>query len=224
MTRAAFDGAAGLRSRLVVATATGIGALFAAPIGSGAESASRVIDRTIVCRTVGVGYPDSVRFATVWAEPFQHLGGAAAAPWLFVGNAGAGGEPGVSASIRTGPYGNDASGYASVSRTRCTRTSIRIPLSSSGLRGGPTQPFGDNYRCDVPAKILIRVRADFRRPTALRPSPRSPSHLIAKGQITTGYLAVVTERGRRPIVFASANDASGKVRLFLAPSRCRAEP
>lgn len=204
--------------------ALAIGSLIAAPLGNGAGTASRIIDRTVVCRTVGVGYPDSVRFATVWAEPFQHLGGAPAAPWLFVGNAGAGNEPGVSASIRTGPYGNDASGYASVSRTGCTRTSVRVPLSSTGLRGGPTQDFGDNYRCDLPAKVLIRVRADFRRPTTLRPSPRSPSHLIAKGQITTGYLAVVTERGRKPIVFASAHDASGKARLFVSPARCRAEP
>jgi hypothetical protein len=208
----------------LVGSAAATGALLAAPLGDGAEQASRIIDRTVLCRTVGVGYPDSVRFATVWAEPFQHLGGAPAAPWLFVGNRAGGDDPGVSASIRTGPYGNDANGFVSLSRTRCTRTSVRVPLSSSGLRGGPTQPFGDNYRCDLPATVLIRVRVDFKRPTALRPDTRSPSVLIARGHITTGYLAVATARGRKPIVFASAHDASGKARLFVAPSRCRAEP
>jgi|SRR5687768_6934245 hypothetical protein len=207
----------------VAGAAVAVGALFATAVANGAESASRIIDRTVACRTVGVGYPDSIRFMNVSADPFQHLGGSPTGPWLSVSNSGSG-DPGVGASIRTGPYGNDASGYASVSRTRCTRTKTRVPLSSRGLRGGPTQPFGDNYRCDLPARVLIRIRADFKRPTALRPDSRSPSVLIARGQITTGYLAVATERGRKPIVFASAHDASGKARLFVAPSRCQAEP
>jgi hypothetical protein len=211
-------------ARLLPIGAVAMGALLAAPLGNGAESASRIIDRTVVCRTVGVGYPDAVRFMNVSAEPFQHLGGAPAAPWLSISNSGGGNDVGVGAGIRTGSWGSDASGFASVSRTRCTRTSIRVLLSSSGLEGGPTQPFGDNYRCDLPAKVLIRIRADFKRPTTLRPDPRNPSVLIAKGQITRGYLAVAAERGRKPIVFASAHDASGKARLFVAPSRCRAEP
>jgi hypothetical protein len=211
-------------ARVYVAVAVAAtGTLLAAQIGTGAESASRIIDRTVVCRTVGVGYPDAVRFMNVSAEPFQHLGGSPTGPWLSVSNSGSG-DPGVGASIRTGPYGSDPSGYVSLSRTRCTRTSIRVPLSSRGLRGGPTQPFGDNYRCDLPARVLIRIRADFTRPTALRPDLRSPAALIAKGQITTGYLAVATLVGRKPIVFASAHEPSGKARLFVAPSRCRAEP
>ena len=210
-------------ARLCVAgAALAVGAVLAVPVGNGAESASRIIDRTVVCRTVGVGYPDAVRFMNVSAEPFQHLGGAPAAPWLSISNAGPGGESGVGAGIRTGPWGNDASGFVSLSRTRCKTTSVRVPLSSAGLRGGPTQPFGDNYRCDLPATVLIRVRADFKRPTALRRDSRSV--LIARGRITTGYLAVTTQRGRKSIVFASAHDASGKARLFVAPSRCRAEP
>jgi hypothetical protein len=201
-----------------------IGGLLAAPLGSGAEWASHIIDRTVVCRTAGMGFPEAVRFMNVSAEPSQQLGGAPAPPWLFVGNPSGGGDAGVSASIRTGPYGNDASGYISLSRTRCTRTNVRIPLTGSGLRGGPTQPFGDNYRCDLPAMVLIRVRADFRRPAVLRPDPRSPLVSVARGQITTGYLAVATQQGRKPIVFASAHDGSGKVRLFISPSRCRSEP
>jgi hypothetical protein len=207
---------------LLALVAAAIVAFVPVSIGQGAELASRIIDRTVVCRTVGVGYPDAVRFMNVSAEPFQHLGGAPAAPWLSVSNAGPGGNPGVGAGIRTGPWGNEASGFVSLSRTRCTRTSVRVLLSRSGLRGGPTQPFGDSYRCDLPATVLIRVRADFKRPIALRRD--SPSVLIARGQITTGYLAVTTLRGRKPIVFASVHDATGKARLFVAPSRCRAEP
>lgn len=211
-------------ARVCLGVALAMGALLAASAGNSAERPARIIDRTVVCRTAGVGYPDAVRFMNVSAEPFQHLGGAPAAPWLFVGNSGSAGEPGVGASIRTGPWGNDASGFASLSRTRCTRTSVRVPLSSRGLKGGLTQPFGDNFRCDVPATVLIRVHAHFTRPTGLRPDARSASVLIARGQITTGYLVVTTQQGRKPIVFASAHDATGKARLFVAASRCRAEP
>jgi hypothetical protein len=207
----------------LVGSMAATGALLASPVRGGGEQAARVIDRTVVCRTAGVGYPDAVRFMNVSAEPSQQLGGAPAPPWLFFSNPGSGDDAGVSVSMRTGPYGNDASGFVSLSR-RCTRTRVRVPLSSRGLRGGPTEPFGDNYRCDLPATVLIRVRADFRRPAALRPDPRSPSVFTAKGQITTGYLAVAAARGRKPIAFASAHDASGKATLFVAPSRCRAEP
>jgi hypothetical protein len=208
----------------VAGAAVAMGSLFVAPFARGAESASRIIDRTVICHTVGVGYPDAVRFANVWAEPFQHQGGAPSAPWLFFGNVGAGGATGVSASIRTDRWGNDSSGYLSLSRARCSRTTTRVSLSSRGLKGGPTQPFGDNYRCDLPATVLIRVRAEFRRPAALRPDPRTRTVFTAKGQIATGYLAVAAAQGRKPIVFASAHDAIGKARLFVAPSRCRAEP
>jgi hypothetical protein len=86
-----------------------------------------------------------------------------------------------------------------------------------------TSPTGDNYKCDVPATVLIRIRASFARPTRFVRDARFPSTDVARGQISTGYLAVTTLRGRRPIVFASVNDASGKARLFVAPSRCRAD-
>src|SRR5918999_1675422 len=130
------------RAAALIACALLIGAALSLERGQATPAASRIIDRTVVCRTVGVGYPDAVRFMNVSAEPFQHLGGAPAAPWLSISNAGPGGESGVGAGIRTGPWGNDASGFVSLSRTRCKTTSVRVPLSSAGLRGGPTQHFG----------------------------------------------------------------------------------
>ena len=69
----------------------------------------------------------------------------------------------------------------------------------------------------------MRVRADFKRPNGFARDPGYAASLIfAKGQIATGYLAITTLRGREPVAFASANDATGKARLFVAPSRCRA--
>jgi len=71
----------------------------------------------------------------------------------------------------------------------------------------------------------MRVRADFKRPTGFSRDPAVTDSLIfAKGQIATGYFAVTTLRGRKPLVFASVNAATGKARLFVAASRCQVEP
>jgi hypothetical protein len=68
------------------------------------------------------------------------------------------------------------------------------------------------------------VRANFKRATGFARDPGfAPSLTLAKGPIVTGYLAVTTLRGRKPLAFGSVNAASGKARLFVASSRCRAE-
>jgi hypothetical protein len=72
--------------------------------------------------------------------------------------------------------------------------------------------------------VLIRIRANFERPTRFVRDARFFSTDVARGQISTGYLAMTSLRGRRPIVFASVSDASRQARLFVAAARCRAEP
>ena len=128
------------------------------------------------------------------------------------------------ASVSTGPYGRQATGSVVLNQEECAETTLRVPLSARGLRGGPAEPRPISYQCDVPTKVLLRVRADFKRPTGFSRDPlSSPSLIFAKGQIATAYLAITTLRGRKPLVFASVNDTTGKARLFVAPSRCRAE-
>jgi hypothetical protein len=128
----------------------------------------------------------------------------------------------VHASIRTGPHAGNPTGAVSLSRRPCRPSEIHVPLSTKGLAGGPTT-IGDNYKCDVPAMVLIRIRASFERPTRFVRDTRFSSTDVARGQISTGYLAMTTLHGRRPIVFASVNDVSRKARLFVAASRCHAE-
>lgn len=72
----------------------------------------------------------------------------------------------------------------------------------------------------MPAAVLVRIRAVFRRPAALFLDLRSPSLLVAKGTIEKGYLVVTTIRGRKPIAFASVTRRTGKARLFLDSRRC----
>jgi hypothetical protein len=196
-----------------------LGGLLAAPIAGGTESATRIIDRTVICRTAGVGYPDTVRIMHVSANPSSPARDTT--PRVHIGNP-AGGDPGVSAALSIGSaFGPLSAGGMWLSRTRCLRTAIRVSFSGRGLKGGQTDPFGDSYRCDIPARVVIRVRAVFKRPTVLARDPRSPSVDVARGQLAQGYLAVTAQRGREPIVFASVDDASGNARLFVARSRCK---
>lgn len=183
------------------------GALVGAPVAGSAESATRVIDHTAVCQMPGEGFPDVTRFMTVSAVTRP--------PWISVSN---GPSYEVRASMRTGPGGRKPTGSLALNRTQCAPAIHRVRLSTRGLRQG-----GRSQRCDVPSAVLVRVRATFTRPTGFLRDPLTPSVVRARGTITTGYLAVATLRGRKPVAFASVNDATGKARLFVAPSRCRVE-
>jgi hypothetical protein len=206
------------RASLVGAVATL--ALLAVSVGSGAETAARIVDRTVVCQMPGEGFPDSTRFMSVSASPRHQRTNSPPAM-------GASNGPSfeLRVSVTTGPSGRQATGSVVLNREQCATTRLRVPFSIRGLRGGPTTRFVDaSYRCDVPAKVLIRVRADFKRPTGFSRDPRFAASLIfAKGQIATAYLSIATLPGRKPLAFASVNDTTGKARLFVA-SRCRAEP
>lgn len=194
----------------MVGSAAAIGALVAAPLGNGAEQASRIIDRTLVCPIGGVGYPDPARFIGVQAMP--RLGDNS--PSIGVYNA-PGAVDGMVVSLDTGPdFGR---GTGSVRLQGCTPSSVRVRLSNQGLRGGSTA-LGDRYQCEVPARVLIRLRAVFQRPVTVR---RERGGFAARGRIATGSLAVTTLAGRKPIFFASVNDATGKAQIFVARSGCR---
>jgi hypothetical protein len=94
------------------------------------------------------------------------------------------------------------------------------PAFRPRTEGGAERSVQRGYTCDVPAKVVIRVRAVFKRPTTFSVDPRFPDNEDAKGDIATGYIAVSTLRGRKPIAFASVHDASGKARVSVARSGC----
>jgi hypothetical protein len=208
-----------------VAVTTVVAALLA-PVATGAEFASRIIDRTVVCKMTGIGFPDTARLVTASATP--RLPDSDASPTAGVTNGDETGGPLVGAGVRTGRAAvgtGSTTGEARISDEsgrRCTQTRIRVPLSSKGLRGGPAGEIGNAYKCNVPAKVLIRVRAVFKRPTSFRPDARF-NQAVARGDISIGYLAVATLRGRRPLAFISLHDASGTARIFAAPGCARSQ-
>jgi hypothetical protein len=191
-----------------------------------AAAPARIIDRTLVCRVSGVGYPDSIRYLTVSAGPYD--AGFDVAPQMSVGTGGYG-TAGWGVYARTGPAGRQnetPTGQVTLPRLaagRCTNTRLRVALSSKGLHGGaaPDRKF---YRCDAPAKVLVRLRAVFKRPTSFRPDPRFPDQEDAPGNITSAYLSISTLAGRKPLAFASVHDQGGSARLFVARSTCYRSP
>jgi hypothetical protein len=204
----------------IAAAAVAMAVLFVASMGNGAEFASRIIDRTLVCPMSGAGYPDPSRFISVSADPFRPAG--RASPNLYLANGP------IDAShphvrMRSGPWGEGnptlTRGELALTQPPCTATKLRVSLASSARKARPTEPFGEYWRCEVPARVLLRVRAVFKRPTRLTRSPGEPWLLEWKGNITTGSVAVTTLAGRRLIFFASLNDATGKARIFV-PSGC----
>jgi hypothetical protein len=208
---------------LGIAAPAVIGVLLAPATGSAANTGFRIVDRTLICPMVGVGYPDSVRLLTAGGYRLREEALYSDAPTISVWNGGTAPGSGVSAGVRTRPDTSHTTGAVWFTRTRCRRTEIRVPLSSRGLTGGLTDS-GVGYRCDAPAVVLIRVRAVFKRPTALSRDARAPWSSVARGPIATGSLAIATLRGRKPIFFGSVDDRTGGARVFAAPSRCRVEP
>lgn len=184
------------------------------PVSEGAESATRIIDRTLVCQTTGVGAPDPIRFLDVAASPVERR----ASPMVSISN-GPVGAAGVTIGANTGPGWGRPTGAAWLTLRRCTATRQRLPLASTGLRSAQPGPFGKRFTCEVPARLMVRLRAVFTRPTTVVRDPRFPWLSVARGRITSVYLAVRTVNDR-PIVFASASDTTGKARAFVAASRC----
>src|SRR5687768_3522595 len=78
-----------------------------------AESASRIVDRTVVCEMTGTGFPDQIRFMSVGASSRSQ---ANLPPFVSARN-GASGEAGVSAGLQTGPGPTHRTGYVLLSAT-----------------------------------------------------------------------------------------------------------
>jgi hypothetical protein len=178
------------------------------------SAATRLIDRTVVCQMPRIGYPDGPQFMTVGALSER--------PALMGASNGPNFE--VRVSLSTGPTAREPTGSVAVNRRDCIDTSVRVPLSAKGLRGGPASRLGSSFRCDVPTRVLMRVHATFRRPTTWRRDPQTSFLTRARGQITTGYLTVAAIRDRKPLAYAEVNGATGKARILTLPSRCTRTP
>ncbi|MEX2210667.1 MAG: hypothetical protein WD689_02750 [Gaiellaceae bacterium] len=171
-------------------------------------AASPVVDSTVECSVAGgEGYPDPPpRYLNVIASPLLSGWPPSVNTWDR--------QVGLSIGFRTRRSPQHTTGSVWIDRVECRATRVLVPLSSRGLRQVDAR-LGARYRCDVPAKVLVRVRAVFTRPVTLLPQR---GYLMARGTISTGSIAVRTRTGR-PIFLGSAQDR-GKTTAFVARGRC----
>lgn len=230
------------RRRLPLVATLGVGALLLLSLiavaaeraveTQRAEAATLVVDRTLVCTT---GVVRGLRGIEVQAGPrvvqAARPGSARGHPSIASVESGMGPDlasAGVSGRLQDG-VGWQAVGLAWYTQARCRlvssrlpgTTRARVPLTTSGLRGGALSEPRRHF-CETTAPVIVRVRAAFVRPTSWRRWTSStpqvlPGQMRAHGMIREGYVAVQSQAGNRPLAFAAITQT--RARLFTAP-RC----
>jgi hypothetical protein len=170
--------------------------------GTSSGPAAPVIDRTFLCSTAMRGGIRQISVqATAAARPAP--GGASftvLTSWVPDGSLASGSTAGVA-----------------LNPTHCRPSRANVPLTTAKLEGGSPGTSGQEFDCETPPRVLVRVRAEFRVPTPLQTSRDfGYPQLVARGEVTKASLAVRTPTGR-PLAFAAVF-ASGKARLFAARS------
>jgi hypothetical protein len=185
--------------------------LVAAAAASGAGSASRIVERTLVCNVPEQdAFPDPIRVLSASALPKRKNWSASISAFTL----DAEDDADFAAGLTTGPVPRNPTGYIAWSRApQCSRSSRQVTFSTAGLEGGPT-PSAKIIECDTSAKVLIHLRAVFAKPVAVGLDSRT-NQVIAKGNITNGQLVVATLKGKR-LAYAAADGTTGKVKIFAA--------
>ncbi len=182
-----------------------------------APTASKLVDRTLVCTT---GVHGGARVIYLRAQ--TAFGEGKQLDWLAQATVAGVGQPlptkpnyrptlaGMTAGWPVAPP--LTSGGVGFDAVRCTSARSRAPLSSRGLVGGAAGQFGDEYSCVVPKSIVIRIRATFRAPVAFE---LRRGYYSADERVVRGQLAVTTRTGKL-LVYADVAEAGGKARLFTS--------
>ena len=178
------------------------------------QTASRVIDRTLSCRAIGVGMPDPVRTVRVTASGRRGEW----SPEVVVLHGNGYGETGWGVGARVGSNPQRATGGVYTARVLCEPAAVRLALSPGRLEGGRTR-LAEVWSCDVPVRVLVRVRAVFRRPVQLGVNPRFRGERVADGAVIEAQLAVATPQ-RREIAFGAVCSSRTTASIFVDPARC----
>jgi hypothetical protein len=174
-------------------------------VGSGTASGTsvRVIDRTLLCTTAVQG---GIPIVSIRASSGTGSGAVQSGP-SFSASTG---------FARDSGFASAGSSSLSLNRSRCTEARARVALSAKKLKGGPALSWQE-YECDAPPRVLVRLRAVFRAPTTLESNRETGyERLFANGDVKEASLAIRTQAGR-PLGFATLNE-SGQARLFAAAS------
>ena len=212
---------------LTLAVACALGASRGA-LGGTAASA-RVIDRTMLCSTLPIGggsYQFELRAQegirqsrTTWrtlAFAAARSGHVTIGPARLENALAWAGAGSVSADTSLEhdprwPYPARTYGTLALNQKLCSRSSARVRLTARGLEGGPPGPFGEEYDCPAPRRVLVRLRATLRTG---EPIYRDRHFVKTRATLQSAYLAIRTRSGK-PLAFAAVFE-SGKARLLTA--------
>jgi hypothetical protein len=209
---------------LVAVTALGIGSARAAPD----SEAAFVLDRTYSCAIALHG-------GIYQLENRAHPGARASGSWTKLAYAGlragvfSGGTGNLLAWISAGKptktttvdqefwtFDVKTFGTIGVNGRNCNPTKASVPFSAAGLRGGGAAALGSELKCDVPRRVLVRIRAVLSSRASLRGREFESVHV----PVTEAKLAARTLAGK-PLTHASVSQ-TGKATLFTAKG-CVAE-
>ena len=209
---------------LVAVTALGIGSARAAPD----SEAAFVLDRTYSCAITLHG-------GIYQLENRAHPGARASGSWTKLAYAGlragvfSGGTGNLLAWISAGKPTKTTTvdqefwtfdvrtfGTIGISGRACNPSRASVPLSATGLRGGAAAALGSELKCDVPRRVLIRLRAVLPSRASLHGKEFETIHI----PVREAKLGVRTVAGK-PLAFATVSQ-TGKSTLFTAKG-CVAE-
>lgn len=195
---------------LAAASGAAVAAVTAAPAG--------VVDRTYSCttaetrgaRTIEVAASSGLRRGRRLTSMAQAIVTSGNDPSVPSG-------PPAFAGVVAGypPPRSFPPGSLGIAAQRCKPARAKVGLTTRRLQGGvaPSYQTNDQVKCYAPRRVLVRVRADFARPVALKPS-RDRSLLVAVARLRAAEIAVRTPGGK-PLVYAQVLE-SGRARLFTA--------
>jgi hypothetical protein len=208
----------------VAVAALGIGSARAAPD----SDAAFVLDRTYSCAIALHG-------GIYQLENRAHPGARAGGSWtklayvglragVFSGGTGnllawiSAGKPTMSTTVDQEFWTFDVRtfGTIGISGRACNPSRASVPLSPRGLRGGAAAVLGSELKCDVPRRVLIRLRAVIPSRASLHGREFESIHI----PVREAKLAGRTLSGK-PLVYAAVSQ-SGKATLFTAKG-CLAE-
>ncbi len=212
---------------LVVSLAVAALAVGSARAGSGSEAAF-VLDRTYSC---SIPLHGGVYQVESRAHPGVRSGGS----WTKLAYAGVrtGPHSGATGSLLAWVTGGTPTktttvdqefwtfevgtfGTVGIRGDRCNPTSASVPLAATSLRGGAAAPLGDELECEVPRRVLVRLRAVLPSRATLRGRDFESIHV----PVREAKLAMRTPSGK-PLAFATVSQ-TGKATLFTAKG-CVAE-
>jgi hypothetical protein len=210
-----------MRRARSVALALAVAALAAGSARAG-QDATFVLDRTYSCAIPLHG-------GIYQLENRAHPGARASGSWTKLAYAGlragvfSGGTGNLLAWVSAGRPAQGTTvdqefwtfdvktfGTIGVSGRNCNPTRSPVPLSAAGLRGGAAAPLGDELECDVPRRVLVRIRAVLESRASLHGREFESVHV----PVREAELAVRTVGGK-PMTYATVSQ-SGKATLFTA--------